>query len=137
MKTVIRDAEGNTTMKTKTLIKLLDDYLERLESLKYSGITRRTIYYNCFAFIRWMVNTHGAETPDNIRKVHLAGWQKHLNSRRTGKGMPLKARSINKKIENVKGMIDRFYVENRIKICNASSNTILYINEQRIRRIQL
>ena len=75
-------------MSTKTLYNLLDDYLERLESLNYSRVTRRTVYYNCLDSVKWFGKTHGVKTADMLRKAHLEGWQKHLATRRTGKGLP-------------------------------------------------
>ena len=87
----------------KTLYDLLDRYLERQESLNYSRVTMRTVFYNCAEFIRWLNETHGVNAPDMIRKAHLEGWQKHLKNRRTRKGLPLKPRSLNKKIESVRG----------------------------------
>ena len=94
----------------KTLYDLLDNYLERLESLNYSKVTRRTTYYNCLDCIKWFERTQGVKTADMLRKAHIETWQKHLVSRRTKKGFPLKARSINKKIECVKGLF-KYLVE--------------------------
>lgn len=97
-------------MNVKTLYNLLDDYLERLESLNYSEVTRRTVYYNCLDCVKWLEKCHGTETADGIRKAHLEAWQKHLRTRRTGKGLPLKARSVNKRVECVKGFF-KYLVE--------------------------
>ena len=97
-------------MSTKTLYSLLDSYLERQESLNYSKVTRRTVYYNCLECLKWLEQTHGVNTADMIRKAHVEGWQKHLKTRRTGKGLPLKPRSVNKKIECVKGFF-KYLVE--------------------------
>lgn len=97
-------------MNTKTLYNLLEDYLDRLESLNYSKVTRRTVYYNCINSIKWLHVTHGVNTANMLRKAHLEGWQKHLATRRTRKGLPLKSRSINKKIECVKGFL-KYLVE--------------------------
>jgi len=94
----------------KTLDHLLKDYLERLESLNYSKVTRRTVFYNCLDIIKWLGKTHGVKTADMLRKTHLEGWQKHLATRRTRKGLPLKPRSVNKKIECVKGFL-KYLVE--------------------------
>lgn len=94
----------------KTLDDLLKKYLDRLESLNYSRVTRRTVFYNCLDCIKWLGKTHGIKTADMIRKVHLEGWQKHLATRRTRKGLPLKPRSVNKKIECVKGFF-KYLVE--------------------------
>lgn len=94
----------------KTLEKLLDNYLERLESLNYSKVTRRTIFYNCSNFINWLKKAHAIQTADTLRKAHLEGWQRHLSLRRSSKGLPLKARSVNKKIESVRGLL-KYLVE--------------------------
>lgn len=87
----------------RTLDDLLERYLERQESLNYGKVTRRTVYYNCLDCVKWLRKTHGVSTPDTVRKAHLEAWQKHLKARRTGKGLPLKPRSINKRIECVRG----------------------------------
>ncbi len=94
----------------KTLYDLLESYLERLESLNYSKITRRTVFYNCLNCIKWLERTHGINTADTIRKTHLESFQKHLKIHRTRKGLPLKPRSLNKKIECVKGLF-KYLVE--------------------------
>ena len=89
----------------KTLADLLGEYLERLESLNYSRFTRRAIRYCCLEFIVWLGKNHQALTADTMRKSHLEGWQRHLVARRTRKGLPLKPRSVNKKIECVRGLL--------------------------------
>ena len=94
----------------KTLYDLLDDYLERLESLNYSSVTRRAVYYNSMECLKWLEKTHGVKSADMMRKTHLEAWQKHLKGRRTPKGLPLKARSVNKKIESFRGFL-KYLVE--------------------------
>jgi len=89
----------------KTLHDMLSEYIEHLESLNYSKVTRKTAFYNNASFIRWLGTTHNVDTPQALRKAHLEGWQRHLFLRRSTKGMPLKPRSVNKKIESVKGML--------------------------------
>ena len=97
-------------MSTKTLYNLLDDYLERLESLNYSKTTRKVIFYNCLECVKWLEKAHEANTASVLRKGHIESWQRHLVARKTRKGFPLKARSINKKIESVKGFF-KYLVE--------------------------
>jgi site-specific recombinase XerD len=114
----------------KTLLILLNEYIERLESLNYSRTTRKTVYYNCLGFIRWIQRTHGVETTEAIVKVHLAGWQKHLKICRTEKGLPLKPRSINKKLENVKGYLN-YLVEFGL-IQKSTTMVLRYVKEPRM-----
>ena len=114
----------------KTLYDLLDEYLERQESLRYSKVTRRTVFYNCLSCIKWLWKTHGVTTADTIRKAHLQNWQKHLASRRTEKGLPLKARSINKNVESVRGFF-KYLVElgfMQKKTCE----TLRYVKEPKL-----
>jgi len=99
----------------KTLHTLLENYLEHQESLNYSRITRRTVYYNCLSCIRWLGKTHGVVTIEMLRRAHLNGWQHHLKIRRTEKGFPLKPRSINKKIENMTGFLKYLYTDGYIQ----------------------
>ena len=117
-------------MNVKTLYNLLDDYLERQESLNYSKVTRRTVYYNCLDCVKWLEKCHGTETPDGIRKAHLEAWQKHLRTRRTRKGLPLKARSVNKRVECVKGFF-KYLVEFGF-MQKATINILRYVKEPKV-----
>lgn len=92
-------------MNTKTLYDLLDEYLERLESLNYSPMTINGKYYSCINFIRHLEGTFNINTADSIRKNHLFAWQKHLDSVRTKEGTPLKSRALNKRIEGVRSFL--------------------------------
>jgi integrase/recombinase XerD len=114
----------------KTLDDLLDDYLERLESLNYSRLTGRTAFYNCLDAVKWFGKTHGITTADMLRKTHLDAWQKHLKTRRTKKGLPLKPRSINKKIECVKGFFN--YLAESGFMQKRTSDVLRYVKQPQV-----
>jgi len=89
----------------KTLYNLLDEHLEHLESLNYSAKTIQEKYYICVKFIQYLERFFQISTADRLRKSYLFAWQKHLYGIRTKDGMPLKPRTINKKIEVIKGFL--------------------------------
>lgn len=86
----------------KTLTDLLNETEEHFRSLNHSRYTIRTLHYNCLAFIRYLNENHKVNEASGLRKEHLFSYQRHLAHRRTAKGLPLKPRSINKRIENVR-----------------------------------
>jgi len=88
-----------------TLTDLLEECLTHQRSLRYSSYTSRQYLYNVGEFIRWLAVHARIDTPARLRKNHLMNWQKHVARLTTTKGRPLKARSINKKIENVRGFL--------------------------------
>jgi integrase/recombinase XerD len=113
--------------KNITLKDLERDYIEYLESLNYSGSTVRIIYYNVLAFLNWLERHSNTAVPCELRKNHLFAWQKHLAARRTEKGMPLKSRTINKKIETVKGFLK--YLSVNGYIMRSLCDVVKYVKE--------
>lgn len=89
----------------KTLYDLLDEYLERLESLNYSPMTINGKYYSVVNFIKYLENIFQVNTADSVRKSHLFSWQKHLDTIRTREGTPLKPGAINKRVEGVRSFL--------------------------------
>lgn len=91
-------------MNTKTLYDLLEDYLERLESLNYSPRTGQASQYICLEFIRYLQEKSILEAA-KIKKIDLINWQKHLSKQTNRKGLPIKARTMNFKITGVKNFL--------------------------------
>ncbi len=89
----------------KTLQDLLTGHTERMRALNMSLHTIQTAAYNIRSFLRWLSVHHQAHTADRLRRSVLEAWLKHLAGWRTTKGRPLKPRSINKKIENLRGFL--------------------------------
>ena len=89
----------------KTLHEHLADYLDYKAALNFSAETVTTTRRNCGRFFRWLAGHYEVVTAERLRKTQLQRWQKHLAAWQTRKGTPLKARSINKHIENVRGFL--------------------------------
>ena len=89
----------------KTLAHQLADYLDYKRALNFSEATCDTIRRNCAAFFRWLAGQYEVTSCDQLRKTQLERWQKHMAARQTRKGTPLKARSINKAVESVRGFL--------------------------------
>jgi len=85
-----------------TLTRFLEQHTDRLTALNFSPATVRTGRYNVLAFIAWMEERYGVRTAAALTPAHLRSWQVALSQHRTTRGMPLKPRSINKKIECVR-----------------------------------
>jgi len=92
-------------MNTKTLADLLSDYVDYKLTLNFSPATFETSARICRAFFRWLERQYEITTADQLRRVHLERWQKHMFAHQTKKGTPLKAKSINKNIESVRGFL--------------------------------
>jgi integrase/recombinase XerD len=89
----------------KTLAEHALDHHDRLRSLQYSPATLITSCSNVRSFLRWLEHTYQVRTPDQLRDKHFDQWLKYLSARSTAHGYPLKPRSINKQIENVRGLL--------------------------------
>jgi site-specific recombinase XerD len=88
-----------------TLWHLMEEYLERRKALNFSNWTLRQCRYNLRRFLRWLASTAEVKAPDRIRRSHLETWQRHLAGMTTSKGRPLKAGSVNKQVENLRGFL--------------------------------
>lgn len=89
----------------KTLAELLAEFLAHQRGLLRSWQTLRQNGFINRAFLNWLLATHGVTTPDRLRPVHLQGWQRHLQSWRTEKGLPLKPETINTRLRNVRAWL--------------------------------
>jgi integrase/recombinase XerD len=86
----------------KPLAELLTHYLDYGRSLQGSRHTLRAIRYHVQAFLNWLETTHHLDRVGHLRPEHLEGWMKHLAGRHTHQGFPLKSRTINKLVENLR-----------------------------------
>ncbi len=77
---------------------LLDSHLTRRRSLNQSPLTVRNARYNLLAFLDWLGQAHNVHDAEQIRQEHADGWLVHLSGRKTTKGLPLRPRSVNKRI---------------------------------------
>ena len=89
----------------KTFHEQLADYLDHKLALNFSVQTCNTIRRNCRSFFRWLAAHYEVTSADRLRKTLLERWQKHLAAHLTRKGTPLKAKSINKSVESVRGFL--------------------------------
>jgi site-specific recombinase XerD len=90
---------------TKTLDKLLGDYLERLTSLRYSNRTLHKQRLLLSGLLRWLAHACDVTTSDAIQPRHLETWQKHLAARTSARGFPMRPSSINSMIGTAKGFL--------------------------------
>jgi integrase/recombinase XerD len=104
----------------------LSDYIERGRGLNLSPYTLRAVGYNVTAFLDWLA-AHRIAGPDQLRRAHLAAWLTHLQERRTTRGLPLKPRSINKKIECARGFLNYLAAEGLIPAALAAA--LEYVKE--------
>ena len=89
----------------KRLRDLLAAYLDELRSLHMSPMTIRSITYGNLGFLDWLEKTFRVRHVDELRPRQLTAWLKHLSEYRTSKGLALKPRSINKRIEVTRGFV--------------------------------
>lgn len=90
----------------KTLKELHQEYLDYTRSRNFSHHTQHALRANVGRFIRWLDEAHQVQTPDRLCVKHLYAWLQHLSDHRTRKGLPLRPRSVNKNIENVRQFFD-------------------------------
>ena len=87
----------------KRLRDLLAAHLDELRSLNHSPTTLKAIDYGNRTFLTWLEQSFRVRYVDQLRERHMPAWLKYLNSYRTSKGRALKPRSVNKRIEVVRG----------------------------------
>ena len=76
-----------------------------MRAMNFSPHTLRQCRYDVKACLRWLESCLGVSCPERLRAQHLRAWQRHLAERATSKGRPLKARSVNKRLADVKGFL--------------------------------
>lgn len=89
----------------KTLLDRLGDYLRHAESRNQSPVHMRCLRYNVQRTLRWLEETHGVVRAEQLTPEHLDGWFRHVSTRRTRRGLPLKITSVSKQLET-----DRVFV---------------------------
>lgn len=114
----------------KTLADLLAEFLDYKRSMKQSGHTIATSAGNVRAFLRQLEKESFVQTADQLRPRHLEAWLKSLHVHRTTKGLPLKPRSINKRIEAVRTFLK--YLAMHGLIPRILVDQIDYVNEPKL-----
>ena len=90
----------------KNLYDLMEQYLEWRKSLLLSPATIKKNRHGIMLFIKWIDETFMVKTVDQIITEHLHSWQKHVASKTTKSGNPVKAGTINTYHENVKTWLE-------------------------------
>jgi integrase/recombinase XerD len=86
-------------MKTLTLTQRLDAYLSHARAINQSPVHIRQLRFNVLRTFRWLESTHQVICAEQLTAVHLDGWFRHVSTRRTRKGLPLKATSVSKQLQ--------------------------------------
>lgn len=89
----------------KTLIERLGDYLRHAESRNQSPVHLRCLRYNVLRTLRWWEESHGVIHAEQLTPQHLDAWFRHVTTRHTRKGLPLKITSVFKQLQT-----DRVFV---------------------------
>jgi integrase/recombinase XerD len=97
----------------KTLRDWLESQLAYGRALGQSRHTVRTRDYHGRNFLDWLETHYNVTTPDRLRREHLEGWSKHLSTRVTCHGLPLKPRAINKITESTRSFL-RYLAEHNL-----------------------
>lgn len=109
-----------------TLDELVERYLQSLRLMNFSPLTLRTNHYILKEHLTWLGEA-GVFRVEKLRKEHLSNWQEMLVERLNGQGKLLKARSVNKKIEVVKGFLS-FLVQEGF-LSESFVTTVRYIKQ--------
>ena len=109
---------------------LLAAYLDELQSLNHSPTTLRSIRYNNQSFLGWLEETCRVRHVDQLRGRHLPVWLKYLSTYRTSRGRALKPRSVNKRIETVRGFLR--YLAREGYVHRALTDRLVYVKEPSI-----
>jgi len=88
-----------------TLSSLSADYLDWRRSLNMSPTTVRNCFYNLKSFLAWLDERYQVRAPDRLTTRQLEAWQRHLAERTSNRRLPMKPRSINKRIEDLRGFL--------------------------------
>ena len=115
---------------TRTLADLLDAHLAHGQSLLWSHYTLRTARYHAQGFLDWLEKAHQVRTADRLQSVHLENWQKHLAAHRTGRGLALKPRSVNKQVESIRVFLK--YLAGHGLIPPALAAKLQYVKEPKL-----
>lgn len=89
----------------KTLQDRLADYIRGAEARNQSPVHLRCLRFNVLRTLRWLEECHGVTRAEQLLPQHLDAWFRHVSTRRTRKGVPLKITSVFKQIQT-----DRVFV---------------------------
>jgi integrase/recombinase XerD len=113
----------------KTLTDMLADYLDHLRSMQYPGCTLKNVKSRGQMFVCWL-ETQGVRSADQLRRVHLEGWIKHVASCRTHRGLPLKLSTFNKMLQIARAMVK--YLADQGCVPKAWIDAIQYVREPQL-----
>lgn len=82
-----------------TLAAQLDAYIARMESIQQSPVHLRGLRFTVRRTLRWLEGNRGITQPNQLTAVDLDGWFRHVTTRRTRKGVPLKLTSVSKQFQ--------------------------------------
>ena len=108
---------------------LLAAYLDYQDSLNLSINTLKGMRYNNLRFLGWLENTHRVRYVDQLRRRYVPGWLRYLASYRTSRGRVLKASSVNKQIECVRGFTT--YLASQGHVNRSLTDAFQYVKEPR------
>jgi site-specific recombinase XerD len=113
----------------KTLTDLFEDYLDHLRSLQSSPWYIASNVSVGGMFLRWL-ETIGVRSADQLRRIHLEAWPKHLTGCRTYRGLPLKLNTFNKRL----GVARLFmkYLAGQGCVPTAWVNVVRYVREPKM-----
>lgn len=99
-------------MKNMTdLEQALQEYLRLQESLNFSVSTVKCARNDLKMFISFLAENYSIGSANSILQMHLLKWHQSVCEHRTREGLPLKAGSLNKRIERIRGFL-RFLARN-------------------------
>ena len=113
----------------KLLTDHLADSLDYQRSLRRSPVFLRVLRFHTLHWLAWLTKTQAVNTADQLRGAHLEAWLKHLSSRRTAQGRPLKPSAINKYIECSRGLLS--YLVQRGLAPKALLDVLQYVKQPR------
>lgn len=86
-------------MTTATLSRRLDAYLVHATALNQSAVHVRQVRFSVLRTLRWLETTYQITRAEQLTPVHLDGWFRHVTTKRTRAGLPLKATSVSKQLQ--------------------------------------
>jgi len=84
----------------KTLRTYHAEFLEYEKLTGRSPTYTRALYYCVLRTLHWLEKVHGVTVPEKLTAQHLTDWTKHVTTRNTPKGTPLRPTSIVKQLDS-------------------------------------
>ncbi|MEQ1969172.1 site-specific tyrosine recombinase XerC [Xenorhabdus nematophila] len=88
-------------MASITLRQHIQNYIEHLDTLRYTRDTRLHYQSNLMQFVRWC-DERGITTAQQVSFAHLESWQRYLSAQKNPQGYPVAASTLVKKLTNVR-----------------------------------